>query len=97
MCCLITILILIGPRATALIWALTDQSRWNATFDTVILPCMGILFLPWTTLAYVLLAGGGVEGLEWALLIFAFLIDIGSVSGGAAGNRKRIRGWRERD
>lgn len=90
MCCLITILLLVGPRATALVWALVDQARWQVTFDNLILPCLGILFLPWTTLAYVLVAPGGVEGINWLWLIIAFLIDMGSSSGAAAKNRHRI-------
>ncbi len=96
MCCLITILFIIGPRAAAFVWALTDQARWNVTFDNAILPCIGILFLPWTVLAYVLLAPGGVEGLEWILLIIAFLTDIGGTSGGAARNRDRFPQLRSR-
>ncbi|MBK8031440.1 MAG: hypothetical protein J0M07_24920 [Anaerolineae bacterium] len=90
MCCLITILLLIGPRAAALLWAITDQARWQATFDNLIIPIMGILFLPWTTLAYVAVAAGGVEGIEWVWLIIAFLIDMGSSSGGAYKNRGRL-------
>lgn len=95
MCCIITILLLIGPRAAAIVWALVDQARWQVTFDNLILPCMGIIFLPWTTLAYVLVAPGGVGGLDWLWLIIAFLIDIGSLSGGAYKNRDRMR--RSRD
>ncbi|MCL4249319.1 MAG: hypothetical protein KJ065_14320 [Anaerolineae bacterium] len=94
MCCIITILLLIGPRAAAIVWALVDQARWQVTFDNLILPCMGIIFLPWTTLAYVLMAPDGIAGLEWVLLIIAFLIDIGSTSGGAYKNRDRIRQYR---
>jgi hypothetical protein len=89
MCCLITILLLIGPRAAALVWALTDPARWQV-FENPVLPCLGIVFLPWTLLAYVLVAPGGVEGLEWVLLIIAFLSDIGSTSGGAVKNRNRF-------
>jgi len=91
MCCAITILLFFGPRATALVWALLDSARWQVTFENLVLPCLGFLFLPWTLLAYVLVAPGGVDGLEWVLLVIAFLVDIGSVSGGAYGNRNRIR------
>jgi hypothetical protein len=91
MCCAITILLLIGPRAAALVWALLEPTRWQLTFDTLVVPCLGILFLPWTVLGYVLLAPGGVGGLEWGLLIVAFLVDIGSLSGGAYKNRDRVR------
>ncbi len=89
MCCALTILLLIGPRAAALVWSLLDQARWQVTFDNLLLPCLGILFLPWTLLAYVLVAPGGVGGLDWVWLVLAFLIDIGSFSGGYK-NRERI-------
>jgi hypothetical protein len=93
MCCVITILLLIGPRAAALVWSLVEPSRW-LVFDNLVLPCLGIIFLPWTLLAYVLLAPDGIGGIEWVVVIIAFLIDIGSLSGGAYGNRKRIQEWR---
>ncbi len=94
MCCVITLLLLIGPRAAALVWALLDPQRWQVTFDNAVLPCLGIIFLPWTLLAYVLVAPGGVDGLDWVWLVIAFLIDMGSTSGGAVKNRDRIRRYR---
>lgn len=94
MCCVITLLLLIGPRAAALVWSLVDQARWQATFDNAVVPILGLLFLPWTLLAYVLVAPGGVNGLDWVWVIIAFLIDIGSLSGGAYGNRGRLRRYR---
>jgi hypothetical protein len=93
MCCVVTCLVLIGPRAAALLWSLVEPQRW-LVFDNLVVPILGVLFLPWTLLAYVLLAPDGVGGIEWVVLIIAFLIDIGSLSGGAYGNRKRIQQWR---
>ncbi|MCC6612514.1 MAG: hypothetical protein IT320_03490 [Anaerolineae bacterium] len=95
MCCIITILLVIGPRAAAIVWSLIDPARWQVTFDNLLLPCIGIIVVPWTTLAYVLVAPGGVGGTDWLWLAIAFLIDIGSTSGGAYQNRGRIR--RNRD
>lgn len=91
MCCVLTLLLLIGPRAAALVWSLLDPVRWQVIFDNPVLPCLGIIFLPWTLLAYVLVASGGVAGLDWLWLIVAFLIDMGSTSGGAVKNRERLR------
>lgn len=91
MCCVITLLLLVGPRAAALVWSLVDQTRWQVTFDNPVVPILGLLFLPWTLLAYVLVAPGGVNGLDWVWVIIAFLIDIGSLSGGAYSNRGRLR------
>jgi len=89
MCCVITILLLIGPRAAAIIWSLVDPARW-LVFDNLIVPILGLIFLPWTLLSYVLLAPDGIGGIEWVIVIIAFLIDIGSLGGGAYGNRKRM-------
>jgi hypothetical protein len=94
MCCVLTVLLFFGPRITAIVWSLLDPLRWQVTFDTLIVPCLGLLFLPWTLLAYVFFAPGGVGGIEWVVVVIAFLADIGSLSGGAYGNRERIRRYR---
>ena len=54
MCCLVTVLVFLGPRLGILVWWLLDMPRWNLTFNTFIWPLLGFIFLPWTTLAYVL-------------------------------------------
>jgi hypothetical protein len=65
---------------------------WNATFSTFILPCLGFLFVPFTTLMYVwLMQGvGKIEGLDWVWLILAFILDIASIGAAGAANRNRI-------
>jgi hypothetical protein len=90
MCCLVTILVLIGPRAGIIIWWLLDMARWQSAFDMLIIPLLGFIFLPWTTLAYVLVFSGGLTGFDWALLVLGFLFDIGAYGGGY-GNRGRLR------
>src|SRR3972149_10195946 len=57
----------------------------NLAFNTFILPCLGFLFLPFTTLMYVLLVQGvgRIEGLDYLWLALAAMIDLGRV--GAAG------------
>lgn len=93
MCCVLSVLLLIGPRAAAIIWSLVDPARWQV-FDNLIVPILGLIFLPWTLLAYVFFAPDGVGGIEWVVVVIAFLVDIGSLSGGAYGNRERIRRYR---
>lgn len=87
MCCLFMILAVVGPRAAAIVWWLADPSRWSFAFDTWIMPVLGIVFLPWLTLAYVLVAPGGVSGFEWVVLLVAFIVDIAMYSGSAARSR----------
>lgn len=91
MCCVITALLFIGPRAALLLWWLLSPGRFAGIFDGLLVPLPGFLLLPWTTLMYVVAAPGGVAGLEWALLIVAFLVDLGAYGGGAYGNRERWR------
>ncbi|AKG54080.1 hypothetical protein DGWBC_1442 [Dehalogenimonas sp. WBC-2] len=90
MCCPLIILMLFGPRAAILIWWLADQVRWDNAFDTFLIPLIGFFFLPWTTLAYVLVFPGGVEGFDFVWLIIAVLADFGAWGGGYR-NRERIR------
>jgi hypothetical protein len=87
---------LLGPRAAVLVWWLVNPVRVNAAFNTFILPLLGLLILPWTTLMY-LIVWSPVTGLvawDWLWLGLALLVDIGSLGGGAYGNRERIPGYR---
>lgn len=98
MCCFLTVLVFIGPRAAAVIWWILEPRRWVgesalSTFDTAIWPILGIIFLPWTTLMYVIVSPGGVEGIwNWLFLILAVIVDIGAYTGGGIGNRDKIPG-----
>lgn len=90
MCCLLTVLVLIGPRAAVIVWWLAQPARWQAAFTSFLVPLLGFLFLPWLTLMYVLVAPGGVVGLDWLWLGLALVADIGSYGGGAHGNSRRV-------
>jgi hypothetical protein len=93
MCCLFTTLVLFGPRLGILVWWLIDPIRWNQAFQSFFWPFLGFLFLPWTTLMYVVVFPLGVTGFDWVWLILGVLADIASYSGGAYGNRDRIPGY----
>jgi hypothetical protein len=64
----------------------------NATFSTFIIPCLGFLILPFTTLMYVLLMQGvgAIQGLDWLWLFLAVLLDLASIGAAGAANRNRI-------
>jgi len=94
MCCFLTSLVLLGPRAAILVWWLLNPLRWQLTFSTFIWPLLGFIFVPWTTLMYVLVAPGGIVMFDWILLALAVLADIGMYAGGGYGNRDRIPGYR---
>jgi hypothetical protein len=64
----------------------------NATFNTFILPCLGFMVLPFTTLMYVFLKQGvgTIQGLDWLWLFLAVLLDLASIGGAGVANRNRI-------
>ena len=90
MCCFFTILLFLGPRFAGIVWWLIQPARWNLAFDTFIFPILGIIFLPWTVLMYVIVAPGGLTGLEWVFVGLMLVFDIGSYVGGGWGNRSRF-------
>ena len=67
------------PVAVVLMWIFTP---WvDRAFGPIIWPILGIIFLPWTTLMYVLLwntNGRGVDGWEWIFVALAVLVDLTS-------------------
>jgi hypothetical protein len=83
--CLIVLLAFLSPRlALIFVWLFSDVL--SRAFDSWIVPLLGFLLLPWTTLAYAAFwdwgAGHHVTGFEWFFVILAFVIDIGSITQG---------------
>ena len=78
-----------GPRAALVIWWLINPSRFSDAFSEWIIPVLGILFLPWTTLTYVIVYSSfnGVNGFEWLFLALGFFADISSYIGSARRRR----------
>ena len=94
MCCLFTTLLLLGPRAGILIWWLINPVRWELAFDGFLIPFLGFIFLPWTTLMYVIVGvPGGLVGFDWVWMGLAVLADVGMYVGGGYGNRDRVPGY----
>jgi len=88
-CCLAALGAIIGPRLVIILWWLLDSARWTALFDNLIVPVLGFVFLPWTTLAYVYFAPTGFGGLAPIVIVIAVLSDAGTYGGGVFGNRRR--------
>ena len=65
----------------------------GAAFDTFFVPLLGFLFLPWTTLMFVLVSPLGVEGIDWLWIGLAVAADVASYAGGAIGGRGRVPGY----
>lgn len=78
--CLFLLLMMISPRlGTIFLWAFTDYVV-PRSFDTWLWPLLGLIFLPWTTLLYILVAApiGGVSFWGWLFVILGLLMDIGN-------------------
>lgn len=97
MCCAFTTLVLLGPRILdALLWLFWPQFTL-AFKNEFIVPLLGVLLLPWTTLMYVLVwqPATGVSGFGWFMLGLGFVADVASYMGGGWGNRDKIPGYEE--
>lgn len=86
MCCPLIALLFFGPRVAVVVWWIVQPARWSATFGSFMWPLIGLLFLPWTTLAYVFVAPSGLNWFDWIILVAALLGDLGAY-GGAASKR----------
>ncbi len=109
MCCFTTIFLVLISRVGIIYWWLTNPQARNLAFSNFlpgVLPLPGWLwtlvggiFLPWTTLAYLLVFQGGIEGSKWVVLAVGFLIDLISHSGSyrhrhhVSRYRRNMRRW----
>jgi hypothetical protein len=75
MCCLVGGALIVGPRFAVLIWWIFGD-KVELAFDSWIWPLLGIVFLPWTTLAYVIAwQPGGLDG-NWDVLLIVIGIAL---------------------
>ena len=91
--CLLALLARIG---LLVVWVQTPLVK-NGFQNEWILPLLGILFLPVTTLTYVVvyaLGNGSVSGAAWLWVILGLLFDIGLHSSGYSSNRTRVTHYR---
>jgi hypothetical protein len=80
--CFVLLFAFISPRfALVVTWLFTNVL--DRAFDAWIVPLAGFFLLPWTTLAYAWMwdSHRTVHGLEWFLVGFAFLVDVGAYAG----------------
>jgi hypothetical protein len=74
---LIVFAAIMAPRvALGLMWYFGD--RVDKAFEGSFLPALGLIFLPFATIMYILLWSqrGGVEGAEWFLVGIAGAVDV---------------------
>ena len=67
--------------------------RWDAAFNTVAWPLLGLLFMPWTTLMFVTVGRMGTSSgsFDWFCLVLAAVIDVATLAGAGEGGRGRDR------
>jgi uncharacterized oligopeptide transporter (OPT) family protein len=82
-CCLITILVLAFPRV-ALVLMFLFSTYLERAYHGLILPILGFIFLPVTTIVYAWIVNSheSVSGIYLVLLVVAVLVDAGSWGGG---------------
>lgn len=86
MCCVLALLAFLGPRVVlVLLWLFTNYL--SRAFDGFLLPVIGFLFLPWTTIAFAIAQNelGGTSGVGLVAIAIGVLLDIGVLGGGARG------------
>ena len=86
MCCLVALLGLICPRVVLFLVWLFNPAFINAAYPNFLVPLLGFIFLPLTTLAYAwafTFEGGAGSGAGVIVIVIAVLFDIGSWGGGA--------------
>lgn len=91
--CLFALAAASAPRLVLLFTWLFTPLVSRAFQSAFLVPLLGIVFLPFTTLMYVLAwTPFGMTGWGWFFVILGLLLDIGSYSGSAYGNRSRLSG-----
>ena len=94
--CLLAMLAAFAPRLV-LILAWIFSARWDVVWrGNWLLPLMGIIFLPYTTVMYMLAwtPGTGIVGWDWLWIALGLLLDL--MKWGMIGNnRRQIPGYPE--
>jgi hypothetical protein len=92
--CLFAIFAGIFPRLALFIIWIARPAMVNAAFHGFIVPLLGIIFLPFATLIYVLLytPGRGLTGWEWFWVVVAALFDVGHWVASAS-QRRQLPGY----
>jgi len=89
--CLLLILFLAFPRI-ALLLLFFFSTYLERAYHGLLLPLLGFIFLPLTTLVYAWMVNTGqpVAGLNLLFLIIAVVVDVGGLGGGEYHRRSRV-------
>ena len=95
--CLFALMAGMFPRLGTIILWLARPAMVNTAFGgSWLWPILGIIFLPFTTLMYIILMQGvgGLTGWDWLWIVFAVMIDVMHYSSTAYSNRNQIPGYK---
>ena len=94
MCCFFVTLLFFGPRLALLVYWLFLPLKVTTAFEAFNFPflvsILGLIFVPWTTLMYVIVFP--LNGWDWIWIGLAISADIFSYVGGYH-NRARVPGY----
>jgi hypothetical protein len=76
--CLVALLAAFAPRLVFLMIWIARPEYVDAVFDTFIFPLLGLIFLPFTTLIWLIIDQPpfGVTGFDWFWVGLAVLLDL---------------------
>ena len=88
--CLFLILVLAFPRLVLLVMFFLSDYLVRA-YHNLLVPVIGFIFLPLTTLAYAWMVNSHLplEGVNLIILVVAIIIDLGGIGGGEWHRRRR--------
>ena len=91
--CLFALLAGFFPRLALFIVWVARPALVGAAFGTWVVPLLGIIFLPFATLMYVILYTPGLclTGWEWFWVILAALFDVAHLAAGIARRRELMQ------
>ena len=83
------------PRLGALFIWLARPALFSAAFGgSWFWPLLGVIFMPFTTLMYVIIwTPAGLDFWGWFWIILAAIIDLGGIGGSGFANRNRMPGY----
>ncbi len=91
--CLLALMAAFAPRLVFLFIWIARPVYVDAVFNTFIIPLLGLIFLPFTTLMWVLLDQPpvGVHGWDWLWIVLAVFLDL-SQGAGVYSQRRQMPG-----
>jgi hypothetical protein len=92
-CCLGAVLLFFGPRVLLfLAWLLSD---WYSAFESRLVACLGFVFFPWTSLAWMCLFfrhHGDITGGYVLVLVAGAVLDLSTYGSSHAARQRQSDG-----